>query len=867
MDGITFDQLQSVFGNVESELKLTSSLLENIQGLLGQKLKPFDEPLKKLDQILLYLKQLKEPIDVREIDKQKNTNKEIKQDTDESVKKGNTIFDIEAITASKVISGSAKVMPVRVVDDPKVHTQVDIFIPPATRVFIENILGDNIKRLTEFISHETDRLLVALGKKEEKKEEKTPWWKKLLAGLKGVGGLFGKLLSGLLKPFEWLAGKLFKLLPTVLKDIGKLVMPIVRGLLGAVGPLLAGAGLAIAGIATLLSGLKDSGPYKGLKKLLGRGLLGVGTNILKKEFGKLSKLAINSAKELSKESRKFVFSAMRGLKGVFKYIAEAPGKLFGGIAKALKNLFTGGVVKEVGEVAAKGAGKGGFKAILGNIGKFLSEKVLKRLPFIGTLIGLGFAFTRLMKGDVIGALLDVASALATSVPVVGTALSIAIDVFSAVRDTQTGGSEKAGAANMSCIGPIKKWIGDRIKYVPVIGPLIDMVKAFGDGKWLDGLGYLAKAAIPPLGIIIDLLDNKETIGNTLAPAIDFVGGITKWLLKRIKYVPVIGPLIDMVNSISDGKWLDALGYLAKAAIPPLGILIDMLDNTETIANTAASAGNWIADATSWIYNKVKEIPVIGSLIKAGEAIASGKWGDVLGYLGEAIEPLQYIGKLIESGAKNIAQAVTTGDFSNINTFFTTIKDSLISAVLNMLPESILGVSVRSRVAKMLGVAGYGEPTDKKTSPTDTTATTDSKTSKTQGSGWHWQNPFSKKTEEASDTNTTNAPQAVTNNNTIPQATTIQPTDQTFIPDTDNDEDNTADSMSDMNNSLDEHSNLLKGLIEYQKQTATNTKELIQAFIKYQSNGSNVNVNNISSSTTVNSNPVTSSAFRQAILQR
>ena len=76
-----------------------------------------------------------------------------------------------------------------------------------------------------------------------------------------------------------------------------------------------------------------------------------------------------------------------------------------------------------------------------------------------------------------------------------------------------------------------------------------------------------------------------------------------------------------------------------------------------------------------------------------------------------------------------------------------------------------------------------------------------------------------------------------------------------------------DGINDMSDSLDEHSTLLKGLIEYQKQTATNTKELIQAFLKSQGNGGNVSVNNVNSSTNIISSPVTSSAFRQSILQR
>ena len=99
-----------------------------------------------------------------------------------------------------------------------------------------------------------------------------------------------------------------------------------------------------------------------------------------------------------------------------------------------------------------------------------------------------------------------------------------------------------------------------------------------------------------------------------------------------------------------------------------------------------------------------------------------------------------------------------------------------------------------------------------------------------------------------------------------QITPVEPADQYKKVFTNPPVDTTADGISDLNDSMGEHSNLLKGLMEYQKQTAANTKDLIQA-IKSQ-NSNNVNVNNISnSSTNINTNPVTSSAFRQAVLQR
>ena len=100
-----------------------------------------------------------------------------------------------------------------------------------------------------------------------------------------------------------------------------------------------------------------------------------------------------------------------------------------------------------------------------------------------------------------------------------------------------------------------------------------------------------------------------------------------------------------------------------------------------------------------------------------------------------------------------------------------------------------------------------------------------------------------------------------------QITPVEPADQYKKVFTNPPVDTTADGISDLNDYMGEHSNLLKGLIEYQKQTAANTKALINTITKMQNGGNTVSVNNVSSPTSFIQSPVTSSSFRQAILQR
>jgi hypothetical protein len=81
----------------------------------------------------------------------------------------------------------------------------------------------------------------------------------------------------------------------------------------------------------------------------------------------------------------------------------------------------------------------GKKSITKIGGKTLGKSLLKKLPGIGLLAGAGFGISRLMQGDILGALGEVGSGAASIVPGLGTALSTAIDVGLAARDIKKEG--------------------------------------------------------------------------------------------------------------------------------------------------------------------------------------------------------------------------------------------------------------------------------------------------------------------------------------------------------------------------------------------------------------------------------------------
>ena len=126
---------------------------------------------------------------------------------------------------------------------------------------------------------------------------------------------------------------------------------------------------------------------------------------------------------------------IRGLFSAFAFVFDNVGpaaatamnavmKSIGALAKRLPMIMKRAVVKMF-QAAGKYAKSAG-KIFLG---------IFKKLPIIGGLISFGLAVKKFSKGDFIGAGMEIASGLASFIPGVGTAVSVAIDTASVIRDS------------------------------------------------------------------------------------------------------------------------------------------------------------------------------------------------------------------------------------------------------------------------------------------------------------------------------------------------------------------------------------------------------------------------------------------------
>ena len=154
-----------------------------------------------------------------------------------------------------------------------------------------------------------------------------------------------------------------------------------------------------------------------------------------KGIGKIGKTGI--LKGLKKTGTKVVAKAALAKAAVKKGGSKLAGKV--ALATAGKKVLTkqgGGVLmKATGKKVYGAAAKSAVKSGAGKIaGKALVKGALKKIPFVGAIVGVGLGLSRLMKGDWAGALGEVASGAAAIIPGLGTGVSLAIDAGLAARD-------------------------------------------------------------------------------------------------------------------------------------------------------------------------------------------------------------------------------------------------------------------------------------------------------------------------------------------------------------------------------------------------------------------------------------------------
>ena len=185
--------------------------------------------------------------------------------------------------------------------------------------------------------------------------------------------------------------------------------------LGSIGKLIGSTGLGLialtAGALALYEGFNNDGKLKGLLKVIGRKLVTMGSNLMGRVFSTISDTfgKVSSSKTLAKTALKM---------------------------PKLANLFS-----KLGKLS-KLAGKGATIAFKG-------------IPWLGSVIGLAFAYSRFKAGDNLGGILEIVSSLLSLAPI--PYLSSAVDLFLAYRDITTTKKER-GVQLGNITQGIHKWL-------------------------------------------------------------------------------------------------------------------------------------------------------------------------------------------------------------------------------------------------------------------------------------------------------------------------------------------------------------------------------------------------------------------------
>jgi hypothetical protein len=313
-------------------------------------------------------------------------------------------------------------------------------------------------------------------------------------------------------------------------------------------------------------------------------------------------------------------------------------KPFQGISTAIMEFFTKKGGGEIAKVAATKIEGGILKKIFFGTFKFLGKLGLgafKKIPGIGALISFYFAYKRYKEGNHTGALIEILSGLATTVPILGTALSIGLDMINIWRDMSGRTAEevkKNGATEnwfTKMVDGFGKWASENLYNWPYVGSLIRSIEHFEAGKWKEGFISLANA-FPLVGGLLAMFDIKETESQAGRGTGDFsiaLKSAWQWTKDLIRSIPVIGNTIKAFEFFMSGKFLDGLSELG------LGGIINAIKNFKFEMPSFGNIGEQLKGAVTWLKDSILNLSWVGNTIKAFEQFKNGKYLDGLSELG------------------------------------------------------------------------------------------------------------------------------------------------------------------------------------------------------------------------------------------
>jgi len=249
---------------------------------------------------------------------------------------------------------------------------------------------------------------------------------------------------------------------------------------------------------------------------------------------------------------------------------------------------------------------------------------LRRLPLIGSIISIGIAISRFMKGDIVGGVIDVLSALSVLLypvaPPVAIGLSIGLDVLNAVLDSKQASPENAGKGKGEILWDMTKslgkWIWKNSYAIPILGGIkrfSDAHELFKAGDYKNGLlklgmGIIALGAAPivtGLEMLLGLFDNNSEDNKDLKPNKNWMSSIKDWIVKNMDGLPwfLRQPLewfgiLDSKNNTN----------IPNAPKPETNGFVKMINNVQdTIINGATIITNDLTNIFGNVFEKGKSL--------------------------------------------------------------------------------------------------------------------------------------------------------------------------------------------------------------------------------------------------------------------
>jgi len=400
-------------------------------------------------------------------------------------------------------------------------------------------------------------------------------------------------------------------------------------MIGAPGGVKSGGGMG-GGIWSLI---------KGLGRIAGVGLVTFGAiPFLLKGFD----VAIGALRHFDKDAgkNKFIANLLFRISNVIKNIP----KFFGFV----KTFFNGG------EEAVKLGGllKPSLFGNLKNFGKMIFKggglKILGRIPYLGSLLSIGFAIQRFKKGDWVGGTLDSLSAIANLFGLPGSVISLAIDGISMLRDAALGGSDNASKMTLKEQGSkmwdyVKEQLWPNIKsfFVDTVwGGIKDGFKSIMDWlgetefgksikKWYD---ETLKPKIQPF------IDNwgeiKKKIEEYWQNIQNFFGGIAT----------MVSTAYDMGKEAFDDIWNQGeklFNWIGENIITPIKNFFKPI--TDKLSEWGSKIADWATDLAKTVWKKLKE--AFGGIAKkAAKGIKKGL-GKAWDWISSPFKEITEVGKM------------------------------------------------------------------------------------------------------------------------------------------------------------------------------------------------------------------------------